>query len=116
MPTAHVHTDAPASDEARARFATELSRAIAEVTGKPEKWVMTIQTAAQLTTFGGAAGESCYVRVVSIGGFTSSQAEALIAQICRLVEAHLEVPGARTYVELGDAEPHLFGHAGRTFA
>ena len=116
MPTAQVHSDAPVSDEVRARFATELSRAVAEVTGKPERWVMTVQTPAALMTFGGASGASCYVRVVSIGGFSAEKAATLVERICALVEAHLEVPGARTYVELSDAEAHLFGHAGRTFA
>lgn len=115
MPTVQLFTSLEPTDAARDTLLGALSKTVAEVTGKDERWVMTCLTPAAAMTFGGTAGPTCFVRVVSIGGFTEERSAALVEKVCDLVETRLGVPKERTYVELCGAERHLFGHAGRTF-
>ena len=114
MPTVHVLTNAAAS--AQPPLLSSLSRAVAEATGKDERWVMTALSPAVGMTFGGEPGPTCFVRVVSIGGFTDEVARGLVRAITSEVETHLGVPPERTYVELSAAERSRFGHRGVPFA
>jgi phenylpyruvate tautomerase PptA (4-oxalocrotonate tautomerase family) len=66
-------------------------------------------------TFGGDPGPACFVRVVSIGGFTDEVAGKLVAEVTHLVEEHLGVPPARIYVELAATERARFGWNGEPF-
>ena len=113
MPTVHVLTNAAAS--AQPPLLSSLSRVVAEATGKDEKWVMTALSPAVGMTFGGEPGPTCFVRVVSIGGFTDAVAAALVAGITEEVGAHLGVPADCVYVELSAAERARFGWKGAPF-
>ncbi|MCC6878090.1 MAG: hypothetical protein IT378_27505 [Sandaracinaceae bacterium] len=93
-----------------------LSRAVAEATGKDERWVMVRVAAAAPALFGGSDAPCCYVELKSIGTLGEEGAARLSAALCGIVAEHLHVSPDRTYVELTDAEPDMWGWNGGTFA
>lgn len=113
MPTLHVTTNA--ATEAPPALLPSLSRAVAEATGKDERWVMVALAPAPQMTYGGEAGPTCFARVVNIGGYTDEAAKALAAKVTALLAEHLQVPPERIYVELSEAERPRFAWKGNTF-
>ncbi len=116
MPLIHVTTsaEAPAGD-ARDALLGELSRALSEHVGKPEKWVMTCLTPRAAMTFGGTTEPVCYVEVKNIGSFTPEQTERMSADFCARLSKALGVAPERIYIEYTNAVGHLWGWNGTTF-
>lgn len=98
------------------RLLGRVSRVLAEQLHKPEAYVMTCLEAPALMTFAGTLEPCAYVEIKNIGTFTSALTKALSSAITSVIAEELAVPEARVYIEFGDAQPHLWGHGGDTFA
>jgi phenylpyruvate tautomerase PptA (4-oxalocrotonate tautomerase family) len=118
MPQVLVVTSAPPLDSERARsLLLSISASVARLLEKPESYVMTCLLPQARMTFGGSDREpACYVEVKNIGTMTPAQTRAISAELCAELSNAFGVSPARTYIEFADAEPHLWGHAGETFA
>ncbi|MCG9886454.1 MAG: phenylpyruvate tautomerase MIF-related protein [Cyanobacteria bacterium] len=118
MPLINLQTSAPSPDRATVDgLLLDLSAKLARHLGKPESYVMTAFRGDVPMTFGGTADAPvCYVEVKSIGTMTPAQTAAMSAEFCSLIEAAIAVPKARIYIEFADAERHLWGWNGGTFA
>ncbi|MAT28158.1 MAG: hypothetical protein CMN29_24935 [Sandaracinus sp.] len=116
MPLIHVHTTATPESEVTKRLLKRLSTVLAEVTGKPEKWVMTRLAPAAPMTFGGSDAPTAYVEAKSLGGFDPTQSEQLSERVCAALEEELGLAKDRVYIEMSDAPRHLWGWNGGTFA
>lgn len=93
-----------------------VSSDVAALIGKPERYVMTCMLPRVEMTFGGS-GEACaYAEVKSIGTMSAKTTAALSGSICATLSEILGVSQERIYIEFQDAEPHLWGHDGGTFA
>ncbi|GAB4343787.1 MAG: phenylpyruvate tautomerase MIF-related protein [Cyanophyceae cyanobacterium] len=118
MPLINLQTSAPSPDRAAIDgLLLDLSAKLARHLGKPESYVMTAFRADVPMTFGGTADAPvCYVEIKSIGKMTPAQTAAMSAEFCALIEAAIAVPKQRIYIEFADAERHLWGWNGGTFA
>jgi phenylpyruvate tautomerase PptA (4-oxalocrotonate tautomerase family) len=118
MPLVKVVTSAPPLPSERASTVLKsLSARVAAHLHKPESYVMTCLLPRAQMTFGGTDDEPvCYVEVKNIGKMTPAQTRAISADLTAELARAFGVAPERTYIEFNDAEPHLWGHAGDTFA
>lgn len=118
MPLVQIVSSAPELAPERAKhLLSGISRSVARLLEKPESYVMTCLAPPAQMTFGGTAEEPvCYVEVKNIGEFTPALTRSLSAELTRQLSDVLGVRPERIYIEFASAEPHLWGHAGETFA
>jgi len=110
MPMIKLH----ASKEISGALLAELSREVAEATGKPVRYVMAVAERAE-TAMGGEAGEAVYAEVKGIGGFDGATNRDLTARICTLLEARIGIPADRIYVVFESVPADRWGWNGSTF-
>jgi phenylpyruvate tautomerase PptA (4-oxalocrotonate tautomerase family) len=114
MPLLKIQTNAAAAKGEAAEFLRQASAAVAEMLGKPERYVMVILEHNPRMLFAGDGAPLAYLELKSIG-LPADRGADLSARLCRLVEDALGVPAERTYIELADAPRHLWGWNGGTF-
>jgi phenylpyruvate tautomerase len=85
-----------------------------ETIGKPETYVMVSASKADLM-MSGSEGDAAFVEVKSIGGLTHDVNEKLSAKICDLLEAKLEIPPNRVYLNFIDVPASHWGWNGSLF-
>ena len=90
----------------------ELSSTLAQQTGKPEMYVMTLLETGVSMTFGGGSDPSAYVEIKSIG---SLRPPAMSAAFCELISARTGIPADRIYIQFEDVAAGSWGWDGRTF-
>jgi phenylpyruvate tautomerase PptA (4-oxalocrotonate tautomerase family) len=89
-----------------------LSSTLAEQTGKPEAYVMTLLETAVPMTFAGSSEPCAYVEIKSIGAL---KPPAMTAAFCNLIREHTGIPADRIYVAFEDVRASSWGWNGRTF-
>jgi phenylpyruvate tautomerase PptA (4-oxalocrotonate tautomerase family) len=114
MPLIHSQTSAPAPADP-SPLLRALSRELASLLGKPERYVMVLLDAAVPMKFGGDPSPCGYVEVKSIGQLDGDQPRRISAAVCTLLERHLSLPGARVYIGFEDVPGRLWGWDGSTF-
>jgi phenylpyruvate tautomerase PptA (4-oxalocrotonate tautomerase family) len=102
------------SQEIPADLLGELSRAVAETIGKPEKYVMVVASTANLL-MSGSAGHVAYAEVKSLGGLNRVVNHELTMKICVLFNDHLGIPADRIYVTFQSLERDHWGWNGSLF-
>lgn len=114
MPLIQIQTSAtaPADPEPLLR---DLSRELASLLGKPERYVMVALNGAVPMRFGGESTPCCCVRLTSIGQLDGDQPRRISAAVCSLLERHLSVPSARIYIGFEDVPARMWGWDGDTF-
>lgn len=118
MPLIKVHTScsAPAAPDVNGLL-SQLSAELSQQLGKSEAYVMTAFVPDVPMTFGGTADEPvCFVEIKNIGTLTPAQTQAMSQAFCQHLESTLGIPKQRTYIEFANAERHLWGWNGKTFA
>lgn len=91
-----------------------VSEMVAELLGKPEKWVLVdIKTEVSML-FGGAKGPAGFVELKSIG-LSMDRCEEYAKAICDFMESEFEIPADRIYIEFTDLDRKAFGWNGSTF-
>ena len=90
----------------------ELSSTLAQQTGKPEMYVMTLLETGVSMTFGGGTDPSAFVEIKSIG---SLRPPAMSAAFCELISARTGIPADRIYIQFEDVAAGSWGWDGRTF-
>ncbi len=116
MPLIKVYSSAAAADTDTAALLRKLSADLAALLGKPEGYVMTCMMPRVPMTFGGDDAPSAYAEIKSIGRMSADTTATISASICATLSQALDVPEDRIYIEFQDAERHLWGFDGRTFA
>ena len=117
MPLIKVQSSvaAPDSDTVQTLLKT-LSKELATHLGKPESYVMTAFEPEVAMTFGGTTEPVCYVEIKNIGTMQPAKTQVMSQDFCEIIESRLSVPKNRIYIEFADAERHLWGWNGGTFA
>ena len=90
----------------------ELSAALAQQSGKPEAYVMTLLATAVPMTFGGSTEPCAYVEIKSIGAL---KPRAMTSAFCELIESRTGIPASRIYVAFEDVNASSWGWNGNTF-
>ena len=111
MPLINVRTSLPEVTDAAALL-KELSAALAQQTGKPESYVMTLLETGVPMTFAGSSEPCAYVEIKSIGAL---QPPAMTSAFCDLIESRTSIPASRIYVAFDDVKASCWGWTGNTF-
>ncbi|MES9992152.1 MAG: phenylpyruvate tautomerase MIF-related protein [Candidatus Thiodiazotropha sp.] len=95
-------------------FLKQTSARVAEILGKPERYVMiSIEHNPQML-FAGSDDLLAYLELKSIG-LPDDQTQQLSQALCQLMEDELAIPTERVYIEFSRAERHQWGWNSTTF-
>jgi phenylpyruvate tautomerase PptA (4-oxalocrotonate tautomerase family) len=111
MPLINLRTSLSSLEDGDALL-LELSSTLAEQTGKPESFVMTLLETGVPMTFAGTAEPSAYVEVKSIGALRPSE---MSAALCELISARTGIPPSRIFIGFEDVPASSWGWNGKTF-
>lgn len=111
MPLINVRTSLASVDNPEGLL-KELSAALAQQTGKPETYVMTLLESGVPMTFAGSSDPCAYVEIKSIGAL---KPPAMTEAFCALIHARTGIPANRIYVAFEDVKASSWGWNGRTF-
>ena len=111
MPLINVRTSLPEVGDSAALL-KELSAALAQQTGKPESYVMTLLETAVPMTFAGSSEPCAYVEIKSIGALKPA---AMTSAFCELIKSRTGIPASRIYVAFDDVNASSWGWNGKTF-
>lgn len=114
MPYLKIETNVPVSTSGRTAIMQQATGLLSEQLGKSESYIMIAVEEAGAMMFGGSEEPAAYLELKSIG-LPAEKTKPLAAALCALVEALLEVPPERTYIEFADAPRNMWGWNGDTF-
>jgi phenylpyruvate tautomerase len=103
------------SEAERQQLLTEGSRIVAEVMGKPERFVMAVCERHDMA-FGGTTDDCAFVELRSLGGLDPETNAALSLRLCELMRDVAAVPMDRVFLNFVDMARGDWGYNGGTFA
>ncbi len=114
MPLLKIETTATLSDDQKTALLKSLSKAVAEVLGKPEQYVMVTVSPVSIL-MSGTGGPAAFADLRSIGGLSGEANRRLSQKICQeLQEAAASAPN-RVYLTFTDVPAANWGWRGATF-
>ena len=90
----------------------DISTMIAELTGKPENYVMTMIQRGIKMTFAGSDEPCCFIKVKSIGSLSPS---SMSKSLCELIASKTNINTNRIYIEFIDVKASNWGFNSSTF-
>ncbi len=114
MPLLKIQTNAHCSEEQVKGLLGAASRRVAELLGKPERYVMVSFEPTPRMLFGGDNAPLAYLELKSIG-LPETRAAELSAALCELISGELGIARDRIYIEFADAPRVMWGWNGGTF-
>ena len=90
----------------------DISKLIADLTGKPENYVMTMIQRDAKMTFAGSDEPCCFIKVKSIGSLSPS---LMSKSLCELVASKTNIKTNRIYIEFIDVKASNWGFNSSTF-
>ena len=114
MPLLKIQTQVNVPDNKKAWLLADASRIVAEVTGKPEKYVMVVLEAGEFL-MAGAPGPAAFLDVRGIGGLNKAVNGKLTKALCDLLRRELAIDPARVYATFTDVAAQNWGCNGATF-
>lgn len=114
MPYLKLKTNAPINTIQSPKLLTELSKLMAEETGKPERYVLVEMEENKAMLFAGTNEPLAYLECKSIG-LSTKQATSISAAISKALKDHLHINGDRVYVEFSNCPGEYWGWNGSTF-
>ena len=90
----------------------EISKMVADLTGKPENYVMTMIQSDTLMTFAGSDEPCCFIKLKSIGSLNPSK---MSKSLCDLIASKTNIRTNRIYVEFVDVKATNWGFNSSTF-
>lgn len=114
MPYIKITSSVSLPDEKIDSFLATVSKAVSEVTGKPEKVMMVAFDTATIM-FDRQSGPGAFVDVRAIGGLTPQTNGKLSARLCAVIKEGLGIPGDKVYLTFIDVPATNWGMNGATF-
>ena len=111
MPLINVRMSIPKPKDADALLLA-LSSTLADQTGKPEAYVMTLLESDLPMTFAGSNDPCAFIEIRSIGAL---KPPAMTTAFCSLVNTRTGIPLNRIYVAFDDVSASDWGWNGSTF-
>ena len=90
----------------------EISKIVADLTGKPESYVMTMIQGNCKMTFAGSDEPCCFIKLKSIGSLNPS---LMSKSLCELIASKTNIKANRIYIEFIDIKATHWGFDGSTF-
>lgn len=113
MPNISTKVNVEISKEKEIALKTKLGKAISLLSGKSEAWLMCSFEDNCRLYFQGKDAPAAFVEVQVFGKINPSQADALTAEICNIIEGELDIAQDRIYVKY--EEVSLWGWNGGNF-
>lgn len=111
MPYLNIVTNQTIADEAALLKAA--SKTVAQVSGKPESYVMIAIEQKASMSFGGSTEPTAILDYRSLG--LPSDRKAFSDAICTMIEQQIGVSGSRIYISMTDSERQNWGWDHSTF-
>ena len=112
MPFIQINTSSNSVVENDDLLQKDISKMIANLTGKPESYVMTMIQLDTRMTFAGSDEPCCFIKVKSIG---SLEPTLMSKSFCDLIASRTNINTNRIYIEFEDVEASNWGFNGSTF-
>ena len=90
----------------------EVSKMVADLTGKPEKYVMTMIQSDSNMTFAGSEEPCCFIKLKSIGSLNPA---LMSKSLCELITSKTNIKTDRIYIEFIDVKASNWGFNSSTF-
>ncbi len=90
----------------------QISKTVADLTGKPESYVMTMIQVDSQMTFAGTDEPCCFIKLKSIGSLNPS---SMSNSLCELVASNTNIKTNRIYIEFEDIKASNWGFNNSTF-
>ena len=90
----------------------EISKMVADLTGKPEEYVMTMIESDSQMTFAGSDQPCCFIKLKSIGSLKPS---SMSKSLCQLISSKTNIKANRIYIEFIDVKASNWGFNNSTF-
>jgi phenylpyruvate tautomerase PptA (4-oxalocrotonate tautomerase family) len=114
MPTLKIQTNVQIPAAERKRILATASTKVADILGKPERYVMVMLQTNPNMLFAADDAPLAYLELKSLG-LPEDATPALSAALCGFMEELFGVPPGRTYIEFATPPRHMFGWSGGTF-
>ena len=112
MPFIQVNTSSKSVVENEYLLQKDISKLVADLTGKPENYVMTMIKLDNRMTFAGSDDPCCFMQVKSIGSLNPS---SMSRSLCDLIASKTNININRVYIEFIDVKSSNWGFNGSTF-
>ncbi len=114
MPLLKVTSNASADNVQSTDIPSQLSRAVAELLGKPESYVMVIVEQNTNMSFAGSNDPLAFLELKSLG-LPEDKTKEFSENLCLLIQDLFNIPANRIYIEFSSPDRHLWGWDKRTF-
>ena len=114
MPLLKIQTNKVVDPDDAKTLIADASATVAELLGKPERYVMVSLEHNPAMLFGGSDEPLAYLELKSIG-LPESQTTGMSRSLCDLLNKALDLPADRIYIEFADAPRNMWGWNGGTF-
>ena len=115
MPLVKVQTSVVVAVAQGVRLLSQLSARLAQHTGKPESYVMTLLESGTPMTFGGTTDPTCYLEIKNVGSLSPALTQTMSQDFCQQVQEILDILPNRIYIEFSDVKGAMWGWNGSTF-
>jgi len=114
VPVLKIQTNLEIPPSKRDELLQLTSAKVAEILGKPERYVMVMLEANPNMIFSGNTSPLAYLELKSIG-LPGDRTSDLSDALSSLITVQLDIPAERIYIEFANAERHMWGWSGGTF-
>jgi phenylpyruvate tautomerase len=114
MPYLKLNTNVTAVSQQSPKLLAELSKLMAQETGKPERYVLVELNENKAMLFAGTDTPLAYLECKSIG-LSASQAKSISAAVSNLLKEQLQLNTDRIYIEFSNCPGEFWGWNGSTF-
>tara|TARA_B100001250_G_C19377472_1_gene604727 strand:- start:35 stop:376 length:342 start_codon:yes stop_codon:yes gene_type:complete len=112
MPFIQINTSSKSVVENDDLLQENVSKMVANLTRKPEDYVMTMIQRDTKMTFAGSDEPCCFIKVKSIGSLNPS---LMSKSLCELIASKTNIKTERIYIEFIDVKASNWGFNGSTF-
>ena len=113
MPYFNVETNKEIDTAATEALLEKTATFLAELLGKPGKFIMVSVNSNAQMLFGGNTDPAAFIQLKSIG-LPKDQVKEYSKSICEYIESEIGVSGKRIYIEFTDLDGKMFGFNGGT--
>tara|TARA_Y100001968_G_scaffold44607_1_gene34721 strand:- start:332 stop:673 length:342 start_codon:yes stop_codon:yes gene_type:complete len=113
MPFIQINTSSKSVLENEELLQQDISKLVADLTGKPENYVMTMIQLDNRMTFAGSTEPCCFIKLKSIGSLNPS---FMSGPLCELIASKTNINIDRIYIEFVDVKASNWGFNGSTFS
>ncbi|MET0027385.1 MAG: phenylpyruvate tautomerase MIF-related protein [Candidatus Thiodiazotropha sp.] len=114
MPLLNITINQPIDAQSLPDRIRQASSLVAEMLGKPERYVMINLTDNSSMSFGGTSEALAYLELKSIG-LPDDRTREFSKTLCAFMQDAFGIEPERVYIEFSNAERHLWGWNSATF-